>query len=115
MTALKQIQDLRAWRQRRGRDQRIGQIIDSMASALEESHRRGGAFVEVWEERLPARLHARTRVISVSRGIAHVAVEGASVRYEVDRLLRSGLLGSLKSSFNGTLYKVRLSVASRSD
>ena len=115
MTALQQIRDLRKWRQRRTFDTSISRVIDSLASTLEDSHRKGGAFVQAWEDHLPARLHAKTRVVSISRGIAHVAVEGSSVRYEVDRLLRSGLLPSLKSSFNGTLYKVKLTVTGWSD
>ena len=66
-------------------------LFEAQRRSLERTERRLGSAASAWAELCPAGLVGRTAVLSVVRGILTVGVEGAPVRFELDRRLRGGL------------------------
>ena len=106
------IEHLRHLRQRRPPTS-IEQIVKGVQKAAEQSHRRLGNVVDVWEAVVPADLVSRTRVMSLRGGTLHVAVLDSAVAFEVDRALRSGLEAAIRQSTRSTLVRIKLRVSRR--
>ncbi len=79
---------------------------------MRRTEQRLGELIELWQEVIPAELADRTTLVALKGGVLHVDVESASTRYELDRLLRSGGLRRLQTSFRGTLLRIRLRIGS---
>jgi len=106
----KQLDNLRRWRNR-DRDLSLGFLEKQVRSQYGRPAKQLGALVPHWESLVPAALLPRTRLESLSRGTLRVTVADASTNYELDRLLREGLLAKLqKASSGATLRRVRLQV-----
>jgi hypothetical protein len=105
---LEQLQRMRG--PRRERDASIGPLVRSIAQAATRHQRRLGDLVALWERHVPAPLAERTAVVGFRAGVLQVAVESPAVHFEIDQLLRGGLVAALRSDFKGTLIRVRLRV-----
>lgn len=68
----------------------ITQEMQSTAADLKKLERRLGSVGEAWNQVCPGHLVDRTAIEGLSRGVLTVRVADASVRYELDRALRSG-------------------------
>ncbi|MHC5022459.1 MAG: DciA family protein [Planctomycetota bacterium] len=108
---IREIEQMRRYRARPGRDQSIDRLIDSIQQHASRTHRKLGRLVELWEDVLPVRVARRTAVTGLRGGTAHVATDSSATAYEVDRLLREGALAAMKRRFPGTLLRVRVRVA----
>ena len=64
-----------------------------------------------WQQLVPIHLLSHTRLDSFSRGTLKVTVDSSSARFELDRLLRSGLERQLISAVGGQLRRVKLAQA----
>lgn len=104
---------MQALRARRGRDVSIDKLIESMKTQADRQHRKMGDLIELWTELLPAELVEATALIGLRGGVLSVAADSASVSYELDRRLREGLLAALRSRYRGTLTRVKVQLASR--
>ncbi len=94
------------------RDPSIAPLIAATAREAGRRRQRLGAFIELWEGLVPARLAERSRVIALRGGVVHVAADSAPAAWELDRLLRGGLEAQLRAGFPATLTRVRISVES---
>jgi hypothetical protein len=103
---------LRELRVKPQRDLTITDLVRTYAKQASSTNKKLGELIELWEQHVPAALASRTTLISLRAGTLHVAVNDASTGYELDRLLREGLEQTLRSSFRGTLARVRLRVSS---
>ncbi len=107
------LERLRSWRVWKGREQGLGDFLpDQFKSQVAKPHQQVKKLSEAWIELVPPNLRQHTRLESFSRGTLKVTVDSASHRYELDRMLRSGLERQLISLVGGKLRRVRLGQAS---
>ena len=104
------LERLRKHRARPGRELSVGPTIEAMASDLRRTHKKHGELIELWEKFVPPDLAAQTSIVSLRGGIAQVQVESSAAGFEIDRLLRTGLLAQLRSEFSGSLMRVKVKV-----
>ena len=107
---LEQLQELRVRRARPARDITIAQTLDRTRRDLKKAHRHLAELAELWQTLVPPQLAARTALAQHHRGVLTVTVDSSSTSFELDRLLRGGLLSDLRHSFRGTLARVKLQV-----
>jgi hypothetical protein len=69
-------------------------------------------IAEVWQQHVPATLARRSRLLGFHRGTLTVALDSATVRAELETLLRSGLLRTLQAASRGALFRVKTSIDS---
>lgn len=105
-----EIERLRRWRGARHPDPSIAPLIAATAREAARRQQRLGAFIELWEALVPARLAERTRVIALRGGVVHVAADSSSTAWELDRALRGGLEAQLRARYPATLTRVRVGV-----
>jgi hypothetical protein len=106
--AIHELQKLRDLRARPVRDTSIAGIVAQAATEATRAHRKLGEVIMVWEQCVPAELARETVIISIGRGVLHVAVSSSSVMYELDRMLRGGLTDTLRRTYRGSLTRVKL-------
>jgi hypothetical protein len=75
-------------------------------------HRSLGNFIECWEQLLPREVARHTIVKSIRGGTINVSARSSAIAFEVDRLLREGLLSELRTSCSSAVVNVRVHVGS---
>jgi len=109
------IDNLRRWRNR-DRDLSLRFLEKQVRTQYGRPARQLGQLVPHWEELLPDELLPHTRLESLSRGVLHVTVSDASKHYELDRLLRGGLMHELQQAAGGAnLRRVKVQVGQVQD
>jgi len=78
-------------------------VVAKPASQLDGLH-------EVWQELVPEKLRAKSRLVGLAKGTLTIALDSAPVRAELDAKLRSGLLRSLQLASKGKVFKVKTCV-----
>lgn len=68
--------------------------------------------IDLWLNHVPKELQNSTRLVGLARGTLSVSVTSAVVRAELEGLLRSGLLRTLQTASNGTIFRIKTSVQS---
>ncbi|GJQ28983.1 MAG: hypothetical protein HBSAPP03_08670 [Phycisphaerae bacterium] len=108
------LERLRRYRASRGRDMTISGELDRLTRGVQKQRRAAGGIESAWQELAPRVGEAAIgEVLSLSPGgVLVVRVPDASVRYEVDRWLRSGGLDALRSRCTAPLRRVRLDLGS---
>lgn len=109
------LERVRAWRIRDRQPVAIGEEVKSLQRRLERTGRRVCEFISVWEEAVPPRLAAITRVRGARGGVFHVSVATSPAMYEIDRLLREGALAAMRARLQGTLVRIKLTVEPLND
>ena len=67
-----------------------------------------GKLSQAWDESVPETIREHTALISFNRGTLTVAVDSAAHRYQLEVLLRGGLLRAIRERFKGPLNRVRI-------
>jgi len=99
------------WRNRQGPDgpgplsEPLGRLV---RGRLAKRVRQIGRLALAWDECVPGYLREHAALVRLSRGILTVAVDSAPHRYQLQQLLRSGLLDAIRERFPGALTRVRL-------
>ena len=105
-----EIERLREHRARPGRNLSIAAMIEATRKRSERARRQLGQLIELWHSFVPAEIADRTTLTALRGGVLHVTVDSSAVAYELDRLLREGLLAQLRSAYRGTLTRVKACV-----
>jgi hypothetical protein len=82
--------------------------FEDLARRIERDYARTGGFGGIWAVVVPEVLRSRTHVRSYQHGVLTVWVADAATRFELDRLLRTGLEQELRRRAPATLRRVRL-------
>ncbi len=106
--ATREIERLRRHRGWRERDLSISGVVTDTLRSSTSLQRKLGALIELWQTRVPDHLVRRTRLSGLRGGVLHVSAESAAVAFELDRLLRQGLLSELRQAYRGTLSRVKV-------
>lgn len=109
--SLQQLIALRERRARPGPDLGIARTVAQTAGDAGKMQRKLGRLAALWTELVPESLASRTRLAGLHRGVLQVAVDSAATSFELDRLLRGGVLLQLQRRHTGTLVRVKVVVA----
>jgi len=109
--ATREIERLRRHRGWRERDLSISGVVTDTLRTSTALQRQLGALIELWQLRVPDHLVRRTRLSGLRGGVLHVTADSAAVAFELDRLLRQGLLTELRQAYRGTLSRVKVTSA----
>ncbi len=108
--AAREIERLREHRAFKGKNVSITRIVDATQKRSERVQRKLGELISLWEAAVPTLISERTKLVSLKGGVLHVAAESSAVSYELDRLLRGGLLVTLRGQYHGTLTRIKVRV-----
>jgi hypothetical protein len=100
-----------AWQNRQQHDattQLGGPLTMLMQHTLRKRVRQLGELARAWDQIVPEEFQEHTALESFCRGTLTVLVDSAPHRYQLETLLREGLLRSLTQRFSGALNRVRL-------
>ena len=67
-----------------------------------------GELSTIWDEVIPDELRQHTALEGYHRGVLTVMVDSASHRFQLQTLLRGGILTAVRERFRGALNKIRL-------
>lgn len=104
------IEQLRKWRARRQRDLSIDNTMAVFCRSLKKTNKQLGQIQEAWDELVPQQLQRVAVPLSFRGGILEVTVDGSPTAYQLNRLIRSGLLRQLQEKCSGTLKKIRVRI-----
>jgi len=105
----KQLQTVWHQRQMDDRSAPIGQPLAMlMKHQLARRVRQLHQLAQVWDEVVPEAIAEHTALEGFSRGVLTVMVDTAAHRFQLENLLRGGLLGLLRERFSGALQKVKV-------
>lgn len=91
------------------RDVSPGFIKQLFEQQIAKPYRQLRGLGELWPQLVPADLLPHTSLQAFNRGVLRVGVDSSARLYELDRLLRQGLLRQLISAFKaGSLRSVKL-------
>lgn len=109
--AIKQLEELRKLRGNRTRDVSIAAAVQATANQAANTQRKLGELIEIWERRVPAAIANRSTLIGIRAGVLNITIDSSSAAFELDRLLRIGLINVLRSEYRGTLTRVKWKIA----
>ena len=99
------------WQQRQPHD-RIVTLSQPLAilmkRELARKARQLGKLATIWDEVIPEEIASHTALESLSGGVLTVLVDSSSHRFQLDVLLRGGLLREIRSRFDGALNRIKL-------
>jgi hypothetical protein len=100
-----------AWQNRQQEDATThlrGPLAMLMQHTLHKRVRQLGELARVWDDVVPEEFRDHTALEGFSRGTLTVLVDSAPHRYQLETLLRAGLLKLLTQRFSGALNRVKL-------
>jgi hypothetical protein len=100
-----------AWQNRQRPDPTTplgGPLAMLMQHTLRKRVRQLGELAGAWDEIIPEEFRQHTALESFARGTLTVLVDSAPHRYQLEMLLRGGLLRLLTQRFSGALNRVKL-------
>ncbi len=106
--AIIKIEQLQKWRCARKRELRIDSVMNSFCRSLKKTNKQLSQIQAAWEELLPEAMRRVSFPISFRNGILVVSVDGSPTAYQLNRLIRSGLLRQLQRTCSGTLRQIRV-------
>ena len=79
-----------------------------MKHSLSKKVRQLGQLAEIWDEVVPEEIAEHTALESFSREVMTVMVDSAAHRFQLQTLLRGGLMKIIQKQFSGAIQKIRL-------
>lgn len=108
MMTLNHLQQLKDWRGPRSRPSIYQGAITRIQRDARRTNRHLGDFITHWQELLPEKIASGTSVESVRGGTIHVRATNSAIAFEVDRLLREGVLAKLRSACSITVADIKV-------
>lgn len=109
--SMSQLKQLRQWRTRREKDISVGVTIHELQRSLKKSNKHLTQLIEAWDELVPQQIHQSANPTSFQGGVLEVFADGSPTAYQLNRLIRAGLLRELQERCSGTLKQIRVRVA----
>ncbi|MCH2145030.1 MAG: DUF721 domain-containing protein [Phycisphaerales bacterium] len=95
------------YRRRRDFNPSIGEIIESTKKKAVRDEKRFSSFSQAWEQLVPAEILACSRLSSTRGTTITIEVDSSPAKYELDRLLRTGLEANLRRLYSGPLTRIK--------
>ncbi|MBL7133272.1 MAG: DUF721 domain-containing protein [Phycisphaerae bacterium] len=99
------------WQQRQLNDRaaHIGEpLAVLMKHTLSKRFRQLSRLAAIWDQVVPEPIRDHTALEGFSGGVLTVVVDSAPHRFQLQTLLRGGLLRAIQANFSGAVNKVRL-------
>lgn len=100
-----------AWANRQGRESifPLAQALEHLVhKKLARQVKKVGQLSAVLDEVLPGFILEHAALVSYNRGSVTLAVDSAPYRYQLDLLLKNGLLAAIRERFAGPINRVRV-------
>ncbi|MCH2146451.1 MAG: DUF721 domain-containing protein [Phycisphaerales bacterium] len=104
----RKLNQLREWRGRKDRDLSVQLTLAKLKRSLKRSNTQLLQIAEVWKEEVPELIYEQTHPISLKNGVLEVAVNGSAMSYQLQQLVRGGLLQKLQTQINAPLKKIKV-------
>ncbi len=104
----RKLEQLREWRGPKNRPLTVQQTLSKLKRSLKRSNTQLLQIAEVWKEEVPEFIYEQTHPISLKKGVLEVAVNGSSISYQLQQLIRGGLLQKLQTRMNTPLKKIKV-------
>ena len=104
----RKLEQLREWRGRRERDLTMQKTLANLKRTLKRSNTQLLQIAEVWKEEVPEFIYEQTHPISLKNGVLEVAVNGSAMSYQLQQLIRGGLLKKLQTQIHVPLKKIKV-------
>ena len=88
-------------------DHSIKSLVQNTKKRVQRDEKRFSSFSEAWEQLVPANLLAASRLASSRGSTITIEVDSSAAKYELDRLLRTGLETNLRSLYTGPLTRIK--------
>ena len=108
---MSQLKQLRQWRAWRDRDISVGATIHELQRSLKKNNKHLTQLIEAWDDLVPEQIHQGANPTSFQGGVLEVFADGSPTAYQLNRLIRAGLLRELQQRCSGTLKQIRVRVA----
>lgn len=95
------------YRGRREYDPSINSFLETTKKRAKRDEKRLASFTEAWERLVPPEVLASCRLVGARGSTVTVEVDSSPAKYELDRLLRTGLQANLRRLYTGPLINVR--------
>ena len=106
-----ELERLRKWRAKKQRDTSITSVILAMQKGLRKGNRQSTSLLEAWDELVPSHIATQATPVSIKKGVLEVVTDGSATSYQLNRLIRGGLLRELQRKTKCTLRKIRVRTA----
>lgn len=105
-----EIARLQKLRSRTPKDLSISGLVQAIQGQAEQTQKKLGELINLWDELVPPELAEHSSLLGIRGGVLQVAADSSALVFEIDRLLREGLLKELRSRYHGTLMRVKVQV-----
>lgn len=105
-----QLEQIRSWRARKDRDISINAPIQELRRNLKKSSKQLTQLIEAWDELVPPHIHRSANPVSFQAGVLEICADGSPTAYQLNRIIRAGLLRELQRRCSGTLKQIRVRV-----
>jgi len=106
-----QVEQLREWRKRKIRDTSIESSLIEFRKSLKKSNKQLTQILQAWDNEVPQQLSQNAIPTSLRAGILEVSVRDSSTSYQLNQLIRAGLLRKLQEQCSGTLKQIRVRIS----
>jgi hypothetical protein len=104
------MEQLQKWRSRRKIELSIDSTMNTFCRSLRKTNKQLQQIQIAWSEFVPKPLHDVAIPISLRAGILEISVDGSPTAFQMNRLIRSGLLHKLQQKCGGTLKQIRVRI-----
>lgn len=106
------LEKLRTWRGRKDRDLTLKRDLIALQRTLKKTNKQLSQIYELWESVVPEKIQSNAHPISLQRGVLEIAANGSPTSYQLQRLIREGLLQALQSQCTTHLKKIKITLVS---
>lgn len=110
-SSISKLKQIREWRARRDKDISVGATIHELQRTLKRSNKHLSQLIEAWDDLVPTRFQHSATPTSFQSGVLEVLADGSPTAYQLNRIIRSGLLRELQQRCSGTLKQIRVRVS----
>ncbi|HAW95445.1 MAG: hypothetical protein CMJ33_03615 [Phycisphaerae bacterium] len=96
-------------------DTSISGLVESTKKVAKRNEGRLATLTEAWDRLVPEQLTSACRFGEVRGGTITILVESSPAKYELDRLLKSGLEAELRRAYSGPLSRIRTRLSPAED
>tara|TARA_X000001036_G_C20570190_1_gene762308 strand:+ start:487 stop:825 length:339 start_codon:yes stop_codon:yes gene_type:complete len=104
------INQLQKWRARKVKDISIDHSMNQICKSMRKTTKQLSEIQQAWNELVPHQFQHNSIPISFKGGVLEVAVDASPTAYQMNRLVRAGLLRQLQKRCSGALKKIKVTV-----
>ena len=108
----RKLQNLRKWRGPKDKDLSIQKELLSLQRTIKKGNKQLVQISEVWASAVPHHIQENTYPISLKNGVLEIAANGSPTSYQLQRLIREGLLKDIKERCTSSVKRIKITLVS---